>query len=177
MPYSFDDVRWHWLSDPTRLLQCLVVCVMNLQFKVLPSDCSILKPSKHTRLQTRNFGCSQVVAFFLKYILWVPPTNPLNTYRLIIWFCESPFPNPPHPLMHPTHTGFMPVEQMGIRYMLPLPNPDADRLPRFVVFAGFVTMLSPPVERFSQVLYRKSFCCALVSKAPDLNTNRPNTTS
>jgi phosphatidylserine synthase 2 len=25
-------------------------------------------------------------AFFLKYILWVPPRNPLNTYRLIMWF-------------------------------------------------------------------------------------------
>jgi hypothetical protein len=23
--------------------------------------------------------------FFLKYALWVPPTNPLNTYRLILW--------------------------------------------------------------------------------------------
>jgi hypothetical protein len=24
--------------------------------------------------------------FFLKYALWVPPTNPLNTYRLILWW-------------------------------------------------------------------------------------------
>jgi phosphatidylserine synthase 2 len=23
--------------------------------------------------------------FFLKYALWVPPTNPLNTARLILW--------------------------------------------------------------------------------------------
>ena len=30
-----------------------------------------------------------MVAFFLKFILWVPPTNPLNTYRLIIWFRAS----------------------------------------------------------------------------------------
>lgn len=25
-------------------------------------------------------------AFFLKYIFWIPPRNPLNTYRLILWF-------------------------------------------------------------------------------------------
>lgn len=23
--------------------------------------------------------------FFLKYALWVPPTNPLNTARLVLW--------------------------------------------------------------------------------------------
>ena len=28
----------------------------------------------------------QVNAFFLKYILWVPPLNPLNTYRLVLLF-------------------------------------------------------------------------------------------
>lgn len=29
--------------------------------------------------------------FFLKYALWVPPRNPLNTYRLVLWFlCALP---------------------------------------------------------------------------------------
>lgn len=28
----------------------------------------------------------EINAFFLKYILWIPPRNPLNTYRLILWF-------------------------------------------------------------------------------------------
>lgn len=28
----------------------------------------------------------QVNAFFLKYVLWIPPLNPLNTYRLILLF-------------------------------------------------------------------------------------------
>ena len=28
----------------------------------------------------------QVNAFFLKYILWLPPLNPLNTYRLTLLF-------------------------------------------------------------------------------------------
>jgi len=27
-----------------------------------------------------------VNAFFLKYVLWIPPLNPLNTYRLILLF-------------------------------------------------------------------------------------------
>ncbi len=29
---------------------------------------------------------AQVNAFFLKYILWLPPLNPLNTYRLALLF-------------------------------------------------------------------------------------------
>ena len=32
----------------------------------------------------------EVQAFFLKYILWIPPRNLLNTYRLIIWFRKAP---------------------------------------------------------------------------------------
>ena len=28
----------------------------------------------------------EVNAFFLKYILWIPPLNPLNTYRLCLYF-------------------------------------------------------------------------------------------
>lgn len=28
----------------------------------------------------------QVNAFFLKYVLWIPPLNPLNTYRLLLLF-------------------------------------------------------------------------------------------
>ena len=31
--------------------------------------------------------CFDVNVFFLKYALWIPPTNPLNTYRLVLWFC------------------------------------------------------------------------------------------
>jgi len=59
-PHSFDDMKWAMMSGPTRLLQCLALCVMNLTCKVL--------------------------AFFLKYLLWIPPTNPINTIRLVIWF-------------------------------------------------------------------------------------------
>lgn len=28
----------------------------------------------------------EVNAFFLKYVLWIPPRNPLNTYRLVLLF-------------------------------------------------------------------------------------------
>ncbi len=36
-------------------------------------------------------GTPQVNVFFLKYALWIPPTNPLNTYRLLLWFlCALP---------------------------------------------------------------------------------------
>lgn len=28
-------------------------------------------------------------AFFLKYVLWIPPLNPLNTYRLVLLFMAA----------------------------------------------------------------------------------------
>jgi len=31
------------------------------------------------------FLAVEVNVFFLKYALWVPPTNPLNTARLVLW--------------------------------------------------------------------------------------------
>lgn len=57
-PHSWDDFRWRAFSSPKRCLQCLVPVVIFLFFEV-----------NH---------------FFLKYELWVPPTNPLNTIRLLI---------------------------------------------------------------------------------------------
>jgi len=30
-----------------------------------------------------------VHAFFLKFVLWIPPTNPLNTIRLLILFLSA----------------------------------------------------------------------------------------
>jgi len=47
----------------------------------------------------RHFGASLILlaavsvvdlnAFFLKFLLWIPPRNLLNTYRLTIWFLTS----------------------------------------------------------------------------------------
>ncbi|GAB4819217.1 hypothetical protein N2152v2_006263 [Parachlorella kessleri] len=59
-PYSFDDFQWGVFSSPLRFLQCLFVVCIILLFEV---------------------NC-----FFLKSELWVPPTNPLNTYRIFILF-------------------------------------------------------------------------------------------
>ncbi|PRW57106.1 Phosphatidylserine synthase 2 isoform A [Chlorella sorokiniana] len=59
-PYSWDNFEWQVFSSPKRCLQCLFICGVELLFEV-----------NH---------------FFLKALLWVPPTNPLNTYRLTITF-------------------------------------------------------------------------------------------
>jgi len=60
MPESWDSYDWHSLESPKRLLVVLLVyCLILLQ----------------------DFN-----AFALKYILWMPPRNPLNTYRLVLWW-------------------------------------------------------------------------------------------
>jgi phosphatidylserine synthase 2 len=59
-PYSMDSFEWTWFRSPKRFLQCFFPAVIILLFEV-----------NH---------------FFLKYELWVPPTNPLNTIRLSILF-------------------------------------------------------------------------------------------
>ena len=60
MPYSWDRFEWAIVSTPKRTLQCLGLVIV--------------------------FLLVELNAFFLKYILWIPPLNPLNTYRLILWF-------------------------------------------------------------------------------------------
>ena len=59
-PHTFDDFQWNVFSSPKRCLQCFFPVVCILLFEV-----------NH---------------FFLKYELWVPPRNPLNTIRLSILF-------------------------------------------------------------------------------------------
>lgn len=59
-PYSWDKFEWNIVSSPKRLMQSLGLVAV--------------------------FLLVEVNAFFLKYILWIPPLNPLNTYRLILWF-------------------------------------------------------------------------------------------
>lgn len=57
-PKSLADMRWQAFQSPKRCLQCLFPIAVFLLFEV-----------NH---------------FFLKYVLWVPPTNPLNTIRLLL---------------------------------------------------------------------------------------------
>lgn len=41
--------------------------------------------------------------FFLKYVLWVPPPNPLNSYRLILlWLLSMPGTSSPKECSNPT---------------------------------------------------------------------------
>ncbi|GMH38547.1 hypothetical protein BSKO_06431 [Bryopsis sp. KO-2023] len=60
MPYSWDIFDWQIFSGPGRCLQVLAMVLM--------------------------FLTVEVQSFFLKYILWIPPRNLLNTYRLVVWF-------------------------------------------------------------------------------------------
>eukprot|EP00803_Ostreobium_quekettii_P011054 evm.model.scf_76.6 EVM.evm.TU.scf_76.6 scf_76:40330-44683(-) len=60
LPHSWDNFDWGMYSGPAR---CIAVFTMVAVFLAI-----------------------EVQAFFLKYILWVPPRNLLNTYRLLIWF-------------------------------------------------------------------------------------------
>ena len=59
-PESVETYDWQMLSSPKRCVQCLTLAAFCL-------------------------AC-EVNAFFLKFVLWVPPRNPLNTYRLFIFF-------------------------------------------------------------------------------------------
>jgi len=59
-PYSLDAFQWQVFSSPKRCIQCFFPVLIILLFEV-----------NH---------------FFLKFELWVPPRNPLNTIRLSILF-------------------------------------------------------------------------------------------
>mmetsp|Transcript_2964 Transcript_2964/g.7219 ORF Transcript_2964/g.7219 Transcript_2964/m.7219 type:complete len:444 (+) Transcript_2964:239-1570(+) len=59
-PRSTAKYQWRMLDSPQRFLQCIVIMICCLT--------------------------CEVNAFFMKYVLWIPPTNPLNTYRLLIFF-------------------------------------------------------------------------------------------
>eukprot|EP00877_Chromochloris_zofingiensis_P010041 jgi/Chrzof1/5290/Cz15g21010.t1 len=65
LPYSWTKFNWMVFSSPRRCLESMFVVLIMLAF--------------------------EVNVFFLKYALWIPPTNPLNTYRLLLWFaCALP---------------------------------------------------------------------------------------
>lgn len=59
-PSYWDKDEWNALQGPRRFVQVLGLGVVILVVEVM--------------------------GFFLKYILWVPPLNPLITYRLAIWW-------------------------------------------------------------------------------------------
>ncbi|KAL6785346.1 hypothetical protein ACKKBG_A03465 [Auxenochlorella protothecoides x Auxenochlorella symbiontica] len=57
-PKSFSNLKWQAFASPKRCLQCLFPIAVFLLFEV-----------NH---------------FFLKFVLWVPPSNPLNPIRLFL---------------------------------------------------------------------------------------------
>lgn len=59
-PAYWDKDEWYPLSGPRRFVQVLGLIIV--------------------------FLTVELNAFFLKFCLWIPPRNPLNAYRLIIWW-------------------------------------------------------------------------------------------
>eukprot|EP00002_Diphylleia_rotans_P015188 TRINITY_DN2942_c0_g1_i1.p1 TRINITY_DN2942_c0_g1~~TRINITY_DN2942_c0_g1_i1.p1 ORF type:complete len:411 (-),score=70.08 TRINITY_DN2942_c0_g1_i1:690-1922(-) len=59
-PYSWEPYNWEVFSSFKRFCYVLIFLIV--------------------------FAFLEVNAFFLKFVLWVPPRNPLNSYRLILWF-------------------------------------------------------------------------------------------
>ena len=59
-PATWDSYIWNPTSSPLRFLQCAFVVILCLVF--------------------------ELNAFFLKYVLWIPPPHLLNHIRLALWF-------------------------------------------------------------------------------------------
>eukprot|EP00879_Flechtneria_rotunda_P017039 GHRR01017845.1.p1 GENE.GHRR01017845.1~~GHRR01017845.1.p1 ORF type:complete len:209 (+),score=63.13 GHRR01017845.1:141-767(+) len=59
LPYSWTKLDWMVFSSPQRCIQSLLVVAV--------------------------FLAVELNVFFLKYALWIPPINPLNTLRLLLW--------------------------------------------------------------------------------------------
>ena len=59
-PKTWDTYSWSPTSSPLRFLQCAFVIILCLVF--------------------------ELNAFFLKYVLWIPPPHVLNHIRLALWF-------------------------------------------------------------------------------------------
>lgn len=64
-PFSWLPYHWKMFQSPKRFVQ---VCFMILVFSVMMLN-----------------------SFFLKHVLWVPSTNPLNVYRLLIWYSAGAY--------------------------------------------------------------------------------------
>ena len=111
-PYSWDDFQWRAFSTPKRCIQSLGLLTVFLLMEVRVSSCectSLVLCAAHlpkvwlqiSSQRSPGPHCLQVNAFFLKYILWIPPTNPLNTLRLLILFLAAlPTAKVRHRLLH-----------------------------------------------------------------------------
>ena len=59
-PETVERYEWKMMSSPKRFIQCMTLAAACL-------------------------AC-EVNAFFMKFVLWIPPRNMLNTYRLFVFF-------------------------------------------------------------------------------------------
>ena len=105
-PYSWDDFQWRAFSTPKRCIQSLGLLTVFLLMEVRgtargarhgpsaahPPRVRLSDPLCLLNITPEQHSFAkllQVNAFFLKYILWIPPTNPLNTLRLLILFLAA----------------------------------------------------------------------------------------
>ncbi|KYQ94384.1 phosphatidylserine synthase [Tieghemostelium lacteum] len=58
-PYRFDEFHWEILSEWRRFVSVIMLTIL--------------------------ISVIELNAFFLKTLLWIPPPNPLNIYRLLLW--------------------------------------------------------------------------------------------
>lgn len=81
LPHSFHcraESYAHWLVVVLSLPPA-IFCTTLSTYPTGPSRCL------QALLVVAAFLAVEVNVFFLKYALWVPPTNPLNTARLVLW--------------------------------------------------------------------------------------------
>ena len=77
LPYSWDKYKWNINASHPPITPSLQYF---MERRLGPTRCL------QVSLLMVWILAVEVQAFFLKYLLWIPPRNLLNTYRLIIWF-------------------------------------------------------------------------------------------
>jgi len=60
LPARWDKYRWEFLTNWKRFVSVILLLIV--------------------------FSIVELNAFFLKYVLWIPPPNSLNVIRLFLWF-------------------------------------------------------------------------------------------
>lgn len=79
VPTSFDEYHWEVLKSWKRFVSVLLLCIAVPFLSILSLAYSNLM---HIPMQV---SIIELNAFYLKYILWVPPPHPLNIIRLVLW--------------------------------------------------------------------------------------------
>jgi hypothetical protein len=84
VPTSFDEYRWEFLSNWKRFVSVLLLCIA--VGTPHPDSCRLWSEDQWLMFSFfRQVSIIELNAFYLKYILWVPPPHPLNIIRLCLW--------------------------------------------------------------------------------------------